>query len=212
MSWYSLVHVRPLYLACALLPLRNESNIIDRHRRHGKESRHEKERPAVERNRVIHVSRIRIQRIQRLNKARDDRHKRQKDKDVIRHEQATGDRMPADARMHRAQQALDEDQVEDKEQQDAGSDEDLRGDDEADVREVGGPCHAQAQCHGAEEADVDQQDGEAEGRLGVPVMAEDGDMDCEADDVEEHEDGADGYVDGGCGRASWGCGGGWVGS
>jgi hypothetical protein len=41
-------------------------------------------------------------------------------------------------------------------------------------------------------------------------VAEDEQVDCEADDVEEHEDGADGYVGGDCGYASWGGGGGWV--
>lgn len=77
---------------------------------------------------------------------------------------------------------------------------------------MGGPCHAEAHGHGAEEADVDEQDGEAEGALGVPIVAEDEDVYYEADDVEEHEDGADWHVDRGCGRTSWGCGGGWVGS
>ena len=101
--------------------------------------------------------------------------------------------------MHRAQQPLREDQVENKQEQDTGSHEDLRGDDEANVREVCGPCHAQAERHGAEEAEVDEQDGEAEGRLVVLVCAEDEHVDCEADDVEEHEDGADGHVGGGCG-------------
>lgn len=96
--------------------------------------------------------------------------------------------------MHRAQQALRKDQIEDEQQQDASSDEDLRGDDEADVCEVHGLCYAEAQGHGAEEADIDQQDREAERTLGGPIVAEDEHVDCEADDVEEHEGGTDGHV------------------
>lgn len=110
--------------------------------------------------------------------------------------------MPADAGMHRAQQALDEDQIEDKQNQDTGSDEDLSGDDETDVCEVSGPRYAEAQRYDAEEADVDQQNRKAEGTLVVPAVAEDEDVDYEADYVEEHEDSADGRVEGGCGRAS----------
>ena len=49
---------------------------------------------------------------------------------------------------------------------------------------------------------VNEQDGEAEGRLVVLIVAKDEDVDCEAGYVEENENGADGHVGDGSGCAS----------
>lgn len=110
--------------------------------------------------------------------------------------------------MHSPQQALGKDQVEYEQQQDARCDEDLRGDDEADIHRVRGPGHAETKSYNAEETDVNQQDRKAERTFGNSVVTEDEDVYYEADDVEEHEDCADRHINGSCGFAAQDRGGG----
>ena len=98
--------------------------------------------------------------------------------------------------MHGTQQAMSEDQIQDEQEQDPSRDEDLSGDGEADSREVRGQSHAQAQGDGAEEADVDYQNGKAERAFDTPVVEEDEDVDCKADDVKQHEYSTDWYIGG----------------
>lgn len=111
-----------------------------------------------------------------------------------------GRHAPAYMRMVRPQHALDENQVGDEDDDDAGVGEDLGGDGDADVCRVAGPDNAHDVCGDAGHGEAEEEAGEDEFVAAALVALEDCHVEGGGGDVEGEDDGGDGDVDG----AGWG--------
>lgn len=111
-----------------------------------------------------------------------------------------GGHAPAQTRMIRPQHALDEDEVGDKDDDDAGVCEDLGGDGDAHVCWVAGPDDAHDVCGDAGHGEAEEEAGEDEFVAAASVALEDCHVEGGGGDVEDEDDGGDGDVD----FAGWG--------
>lgn len=139
-------------------------------------------------------------RVDAVDDADDEHEQAPDDGGEERAEDDPGGHAPAEMRMVRAQHALDEDQVGDEDDDDAGVGEDLGGDGDAGVYRVAGPDDAHDVCGDAGHGEAEEEAGEDELVAAAPVALEDCHVEDGGADEEGEDDGGDGDVDG----AGWG--------
>ena len=111
---------------------------------------------AVEEDVAVDAVGVGVEGVEGLDDGGDDHDERDDDQDVESFEEGREERVPAGVGVRGANDALGEDEVDDEEEDDAGGDEDLRGDGEADVGLVGCPCHAQDAAHDTGHAEAEE--------------------------------------------------------
>ena len=166
---------------------------------------------AVEEDVAVDAVGVGVEGVEGLDDGGDDHGQGDDDEDVDGFEEGGEERVPAGVGVGGADDALGEDEVDDEEEDDAGGDQDLRGDGEADVGLVGGPGDAQDAAQDAGHAEAEEHAAHEEFVVALLVDLQDCHVgDC-TEDEEDEEDGADGDIDADGWETTERGGSGWVG-
>lgn len=136
-----------------------------------------------------------VERIDAVNDRNDEHEETGHNRHEEGAEEDPGGHAPSKARMISPQDALDKDQVDDEDEEDTGTGENLGGEADTAVCRVAGPDDAHDVCGDTRHGEAEEEAGEDELVAAAPVALEDCHVEGGGADEEDEDDGGDGDID-----------------